>query len=88
MRRTLTAVVAAAGCLAVSQAQAQEQSVNAVLTDPDGKQIGNVAISEVAQGVRHLPSMKFQARFNAPDGRSTAKPSSPLVRSRGRTFHE
>ena len=52
MRRTLAGLVAAAGCLAVSQAQAQEQSANAVLIDPDGKQIGNVAISEVAQGVR------------------------------------
>ena len=52
MRRTLAAVVAAAGCLAVSQAQAQEQSANAVLIDPDGKEIGNVAVSEVAQGIR------------------------------------
>jgi Cu-Zn family superoxide dismutase len=52
MRRTLVAVIAAAGCLAVSQAQAQEQSAKAVLMDPDGKEIGNVAISEVAQGVR------------------------------------
>jgi Cu-Zn family superoxide dismutase len=52
MRRTLVAVVAAAGCLAVGQARAQEQSANAVLMDPDGKEIGKVAISEVAQGVR------------------------------------
>lgn len=52
MRRTLAGLVAAAGCLAVSQAQTQEQSTNAVLIDPEGKQIGNVAISEVAQGVR------------------------------------
>ena len=52
MRWTLAAVVAAAGCLAVGQPQAQEQSVNAVLMNPEGKRIGNVAISEVAQGVR------------------------------------
>jgi Cu-Zn family superoxide dismutase len=52
MRRTLAAALAAAGCLVVSQAQAQEQSANAVLMDPDGKEIGNVAISEVAQGLR------------------------------------
>jgi Cu-Zn family superoxide dismutase len=52
MRRTLVAAVAAAGCLALGQAQGQEQSANAVLMDPDGKEIGNVAISEVAQGVR------------------------------------
>ena len=52
MRRTLAAAFAAAGCLTVSQAQAQEQSTNAVLIDSDGKRIGNVAISELAQGVR------------------------------------
>jgi superoxide dismutase, Cu-Zn family len=52
MRRTLVATVAAAGCLALAQAQAQEQSAKAVLIDPDGKEIGNVAFSEVAQGVR------------------------------------
>jgi superoxide dismutase, Cu-Zn family len=52
MRRTLVAVIAAAGCFAVSQAQAQEQSAKAVLMDPDRKEIGNVTISEVAQGVR------------------------------------
>ena len=28
--------------MAVSQAQAQEQGANAMLTNPDGKQIGNV----------------------------------------------
>jgi Cu-Zn family superoxide dismutase len=41
----------AAGCLA-GQAVAQELSANAVLMDPDGNKIGNVAISELAQGVR------------------------------------
>jgi len=43
--------MAAAGCLAISQAQAQE-SVNAVLINPDGEEIGTVAISEIAQGLR------------------------------------
>ena len=52
MRRTLAAMLAAMGCLAVSEAEAQEQSANAVLMNPDGKEIGNVAITEVAQGVR------------------------------------
>ena len=50
MRGTLAAM-AAAGCLAISQAQAQE-SVNAVLINPDGEEIGTVAISEIAQGLR------------------------------------
>ena len=50
--RGILAAVAAAGWLALGQAQAQEQAANAVLIDPDGKQIGNVAISEVAQGLR------------------------------------
>ena len=52
MRRILAATFAVAGCIAVSQAQAQEQSANAMLIDPDGKEIGSVAVSEVAQGVR------------------------------------
>jgi superoxide dismutase, Cu-Zn family len=52
MRWSRPGVIAAAVCIAVSQAQAQEQAANAVLIDPDGKQIGNVAISEVAQGLR------------------------------------
>jgi Cu-Zn family superoxide dismutase len=39
-----------AGCLAATQAGAQ--SANAVLVDPDGKKIGNVALSQLAQGVR------------------------------------
>lgn len=50
MRGTLAAM-AAAGCLAISQAQAQE-SVNAVLINPDGEEIGTVAISQIAQGLR------------------------------------
>jgi Cu-Zn family superoxide dismutase len=50
MRRTLAALCAAAASLAV--AQAQEQSTNAVLIDPDGNRIGNVAISQMEQGVR------------------------------------
>jgi superoxide dismutase, Cu-Zn family len=52
MRRIGAALFAAVSWLALSQAQAQEQSANAVLMDPDGKEIGNVAISEVAQGLR------------------------------------
>ena len=52
MRRNLAATLAVAGCLVAMQAQAQEQGANAVLVNPDGKEIGNVAISEVAQGVR------------------------------------
>ena len=52
MRWWRSGVIAAAGWLALSQAQAQEQGVNAILMDPDGKQIGNVAISELAQGLR------------------------------------
>ncbi len=52
MRRILAAVLGAAGCMAVGQVQAQERSANAVLIDPDGNRIGNVAISELAQGVR------------------------------------
>jgi superoxide dismutase, Cu-Zn family len=50
MRQAFAAVLAAAGCLAAAQAQAQ--SANAVLMDPEGKEIGNVALSELAQGVR------------------------------------
>ena len=50
MRRTLAATLAAVGCLAAAEAQAQ--GANAVLINPDGKEIGNVAVSEVAQGVR------------------------------------
>ena len=50
MRRTLAALCAAAASLAV--AQAQEPSTNAVLIDPDGNRIGNVAISQMEQGVR------------------------------------
>ena len=50
MRRTLAAMLTVAGCLAATQAGAQ--SANAVLVDPDGKKIGNVALSQLAQGVR------------------------------------
>lgn len=49
-RRTLAAVLTAAGCLAATQAGAQ--SANAVLVNPDGKEIGNVALSQLARGVR------------------------------------
>lgn len=63
MRGKLAAIVAAAGSLALSFAQAQEQTANAVLIDPDGKQIGNVAISEVAQGLRI-----FAQAENVPSG--------------------
>jgi Cu-Zn family superoxide dismutase len=50
MRRTLAATLTVAGCLLATQAGAQ--SANAVLVDPDGKEIGNVALSQLAQGVR------------------------------------
>jgi Cu-Zn family superoxide dismutase len=50
MRRTLAAMLTGAGCLLATQAGAQ--SANAVLVDPDGKEIGNVALSQLAQGVR------------------------------------
>jgi superoxide dismutase, Cu-Zn family len=50
MRRTLAAMLTVAGCLAATQAEAE--SANAVLVDPDGKEIGNVALSQLAQGVR------------------------------------
>jgi superoxide dismutase, Cu-Zn family len=50
MRSTLAAALAAAGCLAAAPAQAQD--ANAVLINPDGKEIGNIAVFEVAQGVR------------------------------------
>jgi Cu-Zn family superoxide dismutase len=63
MRWSRAGVFAAAGCMAVSQAQAQEQGANAVLMNPDGKQIGNVAISEVAQGLRI-----FAQAENVPSG--------------------
>jgi superoxide dismutase, Cu-Zn family len=63
MRWSLAGVFAAAGCMAVSQAHAQEQGANAVLMNSDGKQIGNVAISEVAQGLRI-----FAQAENVPSG--------------------
>ena len=50
MRRILAATLTAAGCLAATPAGAQ--SANAVLIDPDGKEIGNVALEQFAQGVR------------------------------------
>lgn len=50
MRRTLALLGAAAASLAIAEAQAQ--SANALLIDPDGTKIGNVAISQMAQGVR------------------------------------
>jgi superoxide dismutase, Cu-Zn family len=50
MRRTLAAMLTGAGCLLATQAGAQ--SANAVLVDPDGKELGNVALSQLAQGVR------------------------------------
>jgi Cu-Zn family superoxide dismutase len=61
MRQAFAAFLAAAGCLAAAQAQAQ--SANAVLMDPEGKEIGNVALSELAQGVRI-----FAQAANVPPG--------------------
>jgi Cu-Zn family superoxide dismutase len=50
MRRRLAATLAAAACIAGTQAQAQ--SANAVLMNPDGEEIGNVALEQLARGVR------------------------------------
>lgn len=49
MRRKLAATFAAAACLATSQAQAQ--SANAILIDPEGNEIGNVALEQLERGV-------------------------------------
>lgn len=49
MKWTLAAALTTAGCLAATQVGAQ--SANAVLVNPDGKEIGNVALTELAQGV-------------------------------------
>ena len=50
MRRMLAALLAAAACIAATQAQAQ--SANAVLINPDGEEVGNVALEQLARGVR------------------------------------
>jgi Cu-Zn family superoxide dismutase len=50
MRRRLAATLAAAACIAGTQARAQ--SANAVLMNPDGEEIGNVALEQLARGVR------------------------------------
>jgi Cu-Zn family superoxide dismutase len=50
MRRRLAAMLAAAACIATTQAQAQ--TANAVLVNPDGEEIGNVALEQLARGVR------------------------------------
>jgi superoxide dismutase, Cu-Zn family len=50
MRRMLAALLAVAACSATTQPQAQ--SANAVLTNPDGEEIGNVALEQLARGVR------------------------------------
>jgi len=50
MRRMFAAVLAVAAGIATAQAQAQ--SANAVLINPDGEQIGNVAIEQLERGVR------------------------------------
>ena len=49
-RAIMIASVATAGVLATAQAHAQ--SADAVLVDSDGKTIGNVALSQLARGVR------------------------------------
>ena len=50
MRRMLAALLAAAACSAATQAQAQ--SANAVLINPDGEEVGNVALEQLVRGVR------------------------------------
>jgi superoxide dismutase, Cu-Zn family len=50
MRRMFAAVLAVAAAIATTQAQAQ--SANAVLINPDGEQIGNVALEQLERGVR------------------------------------
>jgi superoxide dismutase, Cu-Zn family len=50
MRRMLAALLAAAACIAATQAQAQ--SANAVLINPDGEEVGNVALEQLVRGVR------------------------------------
>ena len=50
MRRMLAALLAAAACSAATQTQAQ--SANAVLINPDGEEVGNVALEQLVRGVR------------------------------------
>jgi superoxide dismutase, Cu-Zn family len=50
MRRMLAVLLAVAAGLATAQAQAQ--SANAVLMNPDGEEIGNVALEQLERGVR------------------------------------
>lgn len=50
MKRLLLGLCATLGCVAA--AEAQDSGVNAVLMNPDGEEIGGVAIYEMAQGVR------------------------------------
>jgi superoxide dismutase, Cu-Zn family len=52
MRRVLATTFVAAGCFALAEAQAQD--ANAPLINSEGKEIGNAALFEVAQGVRIL----------------------------------
>ena len=61
MRRMLAALLTAAAGLATGQAQAQ--SANAVLMNPDGEEIGNVALEQLARGVR-----VFAEAANLPPG--------------------
>ena len=49
MKRMLAATLAAAACRATGQAQAQ--SANATLIDPEGNEIGNVALEQLERGV-------------------------------------
>lgn len=50
MRPMFAALLAAAAGIATTQAQAQ--SANAVLINPDGEEIGNVALEQLERGVR------------------------------------
>lgn len=50
--RTTGAVVAALAAGSIVSANALAQDANAELQDPDGNVIGNVALTELAQGVR------------------------------------
>jgi Cu-Zn family superoxide dismutase len=95
MRWSLAGVIAVAGGVAVSQAQGQEQAANAMLVDPDGKEIGNVAITEVAQGLRifaqaenlppgvHAFHIHETGQCEAPDFESAGDHYNPTAKQHG-----
>jgi len=52
MRFTMTMVAGAVGATLLAVGPVGAQSANAVLVDPDGNEIGNVALEQLEQGVR------------------------------------